>query len=177
MTMRATIIFVVLCSIGIYAFADSEARPWPVVYASPSGNHYFRLIPAYDSKEKIAEGFLYRVAAGKDELVYRTEGWYAFTVLVSNDGKHMARTGPWPRSGSPPEKTIAVVFYRDGAPIRTYYVSDLIEDLSSLRHSMSHYSWGRPMRWANGGMNNQVEVETVENRTITFNIESAKIVQ
>ena len=123
--MRATIIFVVLCSIVIYAFADSEARPWPVVYASPSGNHYFRLIPAYDSKEKIAEGFLYRVAAGKDELVYRTEGWYAFTVLVSNDGRHMARTGPWPRSGSPPEKTIAVVFYTDGSTKQTNYLSEL----------------------------------------------------
>jgi hypothetical protein len=42
---------------------------------------------------------------------------------------------------------------------------------------MSHYSWGRQIRWANGGMSNQVEVETVENRTITFNIETAKIVQ
>lgn len=175
--MRATIILVVLCSFAIDAFADSEAMPRPVIFASPSGHHYFRLIPAPDFDEKNAKGFLYRVAAEEDELIYRTEGWYAFAVLVSNDGKYLARAGPWPRFRSPPQSTPAVIFYADGVPVRTYYVSDLVEDLSALQYSVSHYSWGGSLQWVDGGWNNEIEVQTVENKTITFNIQTAEILQ
>jgi hypothetical protein len=84
--MRATMILVVCLSYVLAAFADSEAMPRPMVFTSPAGNYYFRLIPGPDFDEKKAQGFLYRVAAEADELLYRTEGWYSFEVFVSNDG-------------------------------------------------------------------------------------------
>ncbi len=177
MTMRATTILVVCFSYVLTAFADSEAMPSPVVFTSPAGNHYFRLIPSPDFDEKKAQGYLYRVAAEADELLYRTEGWYAFQVLVSNDGRYLARTGPWPHYDWPPEATPAVIFYADGAPVRTYFVSDLIEDATELEFSVSHYSWGGALKWLDGGWNDTLGVETVEDRKITFNIQTAEIVR
>jgi hypothetical protein len=53
----------------------------------------------------------------------------------------------------------------------------LIEDLSALERSVSHYSWGDSLEWADGGWDNKVQVRTVEDRVITFDIETGEIVQ
>jgi hypothetical protein len=166
----------ILCALASSAFTDSEAMPTPMVFASPSGWSYFKLVPSPDFDEKKSQGFLYRVADGEDELVYRSDGWFSFNVLVSNDGSYIARRGPWPRSNSPPDKTPAVVFYADGTEVRTYYVSDLVKKKSSLQRSISHYNWGNTLRWAYEEGAGILQVRTVEEKVIKFNIRTAEIV-
>jgi hypothetical protein len=148
--------------------------PTPMVFASPSGWAYFKLVPSRDFDEKKSQGYLYRVADGEDVLIYRSDGWFSFNVLVSNDGTYIARRGPWPQSNSPPETTPAVVFYVDGKKVRTYYVSDLVYDKSSLRHSISHYNWGDTLRWSYEEGAGILQIRTVEDKVIKFNIRTAK---
>ena len=171
-----TLFVVILIGAASNSSADSEAMPRPVVYVSPGGSHYLRLIPSPDFDESKSEGFVYRVKAGGDELLYSTKGWYSFVVLLSADGRHMVRTGPWPRYNWPPEETPALVFYTDGAEIRRYFVADLVQDLSRLEHSVSHYWWGGDLEWSNSGWDNLLEVRTVEDETIVFDITTAEIV-
>ena len=176
MIMRHAIISAVLCGLTLIASADEERTPVPLVFASPLGAFYFRLVSSSDFDEENAKGFLYRVSDEGDELLYQSNGWYSFTVLVSDNGAYLARTGPWPRFDSPPESTSAVVFYADGVPVRTYFVADLVDDLSKLQYSESHYGWGGSLRWTEEQWKGEVEVKTVENKTIRFNIQTAEIV-
>jgi hypothetical protein len=166
----------ILCALTSGASADSEAPPTPKVFASPSNSFYFKLIPSPDFDEGKSQGFLYRVTDGEDELLYRSDGWFSFDVLISVDGSYLARRGPWPRYDSPPETTPAVVFYVDGALVRTYYVSDLVNKKSALQRSISHYSWGGVLRWADDEGADILQVRTVEDKMIKFNIRTAEIV-
>lgn len=157
--------------------ADSEAMPRPVIYASPGGAYYLRLIPSPGLDDSKSEGYVYRVSAGGDELLYTTHGWYSFAVLVSADGRHLVRSGPWPRYNWPPEDTPALVFYTDGVEMRRYVVADLVKDLTNLEFSVSHYSWGGRLKWSNEGWESTVQVETVEDRTIVFDITTGEVVE
>ncbi|NQV85903.1 MAG: hypothetical protein HQ492_02380 [Woeseiaceae bacterium] len=176
MSSSRLIFCAMFCMVGIDVSADSEAMPMPKVFAARTNAFYFKLIPAADFDEEKSEGFLYRVTDTVDELVYRSDGWYSFDVFVSYDGSYLARSGPWPRHDSPPETMPAVVFYADGKPVKTYYVSDLVKDELKLQHSISHYSWGNSLRWAEDYSPDILEVRTVEDRTIKFDIRSADIV-
>ncbi len=177
MNLRVTIAIAVFLGFATSAVADSPATPKPLVFASPDGNYYFRLSPSPDFDEAKAEGYLYRVDADADELLYKTKGWYSFSVLVSNDGNSLVRIGPWPSQGQPPESTPALVFYSGGTEFRVFTVADVVKDLSALEHSMSHYSWGGSLEWADGGWDGRVQVHTVEGTTIVFDIETAEIEQ
>jgi len=151
--------------------------PVSLVFSWTNGGYYFRLIPSADFDEKKTKGILYRVSDGEDDLLYESDGWYSFNVLVSNDGRYLARRGPWPSSSSDPEKTPAIVFYADGVPVRTYYVSDLIANLSKLEYSVSHYSWGGPLRWSDSSSVDHFVVATVEGKTIKFHVRTAEILK
>ena len=120
---------------------------------------------------------MYRVSEGTDRLEYESNGWFSFTVLVADDGAHVVRQGPWPRFDSRPEETLAIVFYEYGEPVKSYFVSDLVEDLSNLEHSVSHYSWGGPLQWSENSWDDEIQVTTVEGRVIKFNIRTAEIVE
>jgi hypothetical protein len=135
------------------------------------------LEPSRDFDERKAKGYLYQVLRDSDKLEYETSGWYSFKVLVSNDGAHLARIGPWPRFDSPPDRTPAVVFYEYGAPKKTYFVSDLIGDLSNLQHSVSHYNWGGDLKWSQNPWDGEIQVTTVEDKIIKFNIRTAEIIE
>lgn len=165
----------ILLTVTGSAIGDSEMMPTPKVFASPSGSYYFKLVPSSDFDEKKAQGFLYQVTDGEDDLIYRSDGWYSFNVLVSHDGAYIARRGPWPQYNSPPETTPAVVFYTNGKHARTYNVSDLIDNTKDLPRSISHYSWGGELRWAVHAGPFTVEVRTVEDKVIQFDIRTARI--
>ncbi len=155
--------------------ADSERMPEPLLFVSPTNQYYFKLEPADNFRKSDARGALYKVQVGKDEVLYRSDGWYSFNVVVSSDGRFIARRGPWPRYDSVPEETPAVIFYDGGEISRIYYVADLIQDQSKLQKSVSHYSWGSSLRWSEPWSKDIVEIKTIEDQTIRFNIVTGEI--
>src|SRR5687768_16029631 len=82
--------------------ADEERSHTPLVFTSPSNGYYFKIVPK-DVSDNSAMGYVYRVETIKDKLLYRTQGWYSFEVLLSSDGSKIARRGPWARFDSRPE--------------------------------------------------------------------------
>jgi hypothetical protein len=159
------------------ASADEEVAPHSLVFSAPSGHYYLRLDPSPDRDERKSVGRMYRVAAGADNLLYESLAWFSFSELVANDGVHFVRTGPWPGFDSAPEETPALVFYENCMPVKTYVVSVLIEDLSNLQYSVSHYTWGDEPHWTDDPRDYILQVTTVEDRVIRFDIRTAEIIE
>ncbi|QIF02561.1 hypothetical protein [Roseimicrobium sp. ORNL1] len=143
----ASVLLFLLCT-APFAVADQEMGPFPHVTVAPSQDHFFKMIPAkwrYENntpvKEKDAWGVAYKL--GKDgEFVelWRTEGWYASQVFLSDDGRYLVRMGVWPRTNE--EYTdVAVAFYDRGKLLKSYEVCDLIKRPHRIEHSVSHYWW------------------------------------
>ena len=133
-----------------FAFADSPAPPVPLVFSNEDrSNVYFTMVPAKYGKdykiERKAYGVAYRLDAdGKSTELYRTEGWYSFTVFISGDGRYLVRMGPWSVGHGPEENDLAVAFYKDGKLIKQYSTADLVRDKSKVVATVSHYFWQAP---------------------------------
>ena len=67
--------------------------------------------------------------------------WYAHSVGLANDGHHLVRDGFWGSPVVPSLEGEAVTFFRDGKPIRTYRVGDLIKHSEKLKRHVSRYGW------------------------------------
>ena len=59
------------------------------------------------------------------------------SVILSSDGIHMVREGPWARG---PEEE-AVTFFSRGKELQSYCVSDLVTFPFLLPHTISHLFW------------------------------------
>ncbi|GJM21443.1 MAG: hypothetical protein DHS20C15_13580 [Planctomycetota bacterium] len=86
-------------------------------------------------------GHAYRYVKGRKQVLWRVEGWYAFRVLLSDDGRYLVRLGNWPRGQRPSESHLAVAFYDNGELLAEYSTRALIEDDSKVRPSSSHYTY------------------------------------
>lgn len=128
------------------AQADQERTPRPRVFAATEGHVAFAMLPPpYDEKTGLfkpgGRGIAYVLQKdGSLKELYRTEGWYAFEVFLSPNGKYLVRLGDWHRR-APAKDHLAVAFYRDGKLIKQYMVLDLLKDPSKARATVSHYFW------------------------------------
>ena len=122
---------------------DSEVAPYPHVSATGNGGAYFKMLPdpkkPYD--RDAGSGTCYFVAAGKDKTQWSVDGWYAYEVLLANDAEHLIRLGNWPQGQAPEEADLGVAFYKRDKLLESYSTKDLIEDLSKVRPSVSHYQY------------------------------------
>jgi hypothetical protein len=169
------IVGLVLC-VPSPLLADQERAHTPLVFVAPSNEYYFKLVPK-DVVDESAVGYVYRVEASRDKLVYRTKGWYSFEVLLSSDGSKIARRGPWARFDSPPEKTVAIAFYDQGTETAKYMISHLLQNLECVHRSISHYEWGSEIAWVPGAWPEQIQVETYDGQKIMFDMSSGKILE
>ena len=125
-------------------FADSEAPPFPYVAISNWGRCYFKMSPdsndEYDREKGV--GFAYKAKTGQfDELLWTTNGWYAYEVFLTSDGEFLVRMGNWPRGYEPSDDHLAVAFYKRGLLMKSYSTKDLIVDVSKVTPTVSHYSF------------------------------------
>ncbi len=172
--MKKLIILIALI-IPVTAFADSEVMPKPLLFVDATHTYYLKLIPGEGFRTEQAKGSVYKVSKGNDELQYEFSGWYSFSILLSPGGEYIARLGPWPRIEIPPEKMLAIAFYKKGKLMRQYMVSDLVKDPRSLPRSVSHYEWGGKLEWTGNWWENTVQVVTKENRVIKFDITNGQM--
>ena len=134
-----TTALLVLCILSV-ARSDEEWAPFGHVTSSPSRQLYFRMVPPRGDTP--GRGALYRVGqTGQDEKVWSVKGWYAQRVFVPDDGRSLVRLGDWPRGLAPKDSHLGVAFYRDGKLVKEYSTKDLIQDVSKVRPSVSHYQF------------------------------------
>lgn len=180
--MKPSAIAVLAICVSLQAYGDSPSPRVPKIFISSSGSFYFKLIP--ESRHGgLGKGSVYRVEATQDKLLYQTNGWYSFNVLLSSDGTKIAHLGPWASLSSPPKETLAIAFYDRGILMTQFMVSDLLTDLSCVRPSVSHYIWGSGFKletvWdvERGGNTEQIQIDTYDGQTITFNMSNGKILK
>ena len=143
--MRPAVRFAMFAALVVsvsIALADSPAAPFPYVETTFDGTHYFKMLPGEPHPfDENARGEFYRVGEQKDELLWRTEGWFAFQVFLAGNGDHMVRMGPWSSGGEPATNDLAIAFYMKGQLVKSYSTKDLMPDPSKVRRSVSHYKW------------------------------------
>ena len=141
--MRALLILLFTCST---LFADSEAMPTPRVTVSENAQFIFKQLPAARDKDYkvIGEpwGAAYELEKdGTFRELWRVEGWYAWTMHLSNDGRYLVRMGNWARGSEPSPRNLAVAFYDNGKLLTHYSTADLVKDKTKVSASVSHYVW------------------------------------
>jgi len=81
---------------------------------------------------------LYRVG---DAAPLWTVDWYAYSVIVSEDGHHIVREGPWATTA----RDEALAFLVDGKELRSYSIRELCDLTWALPHTVSHFRWLKSM--------------------------------
>lgn len=167
----------VLLATSSFALADSPAYPTPRVSVSEFGDIYFTMLPS-DAAYGSGHGTAYRLGRdGSVSELWRVEGWYAFLVFISNDGKYPVRMGNWAAGSEPSEKDLGVAFYESGSELRRYSTADLIEKKQSVSISNSHYFWQASEReFPRLEYTNLFHLKTIEGRVLVFDVSTGKLV-
>jgi len=118
-------------------------------------------------RKKYGRSGLYRIDDPRNPLW--TVEWYAYGVFLSQDGKYLVRQGPWASN----ENDEAVSFFSDGVLLRSYKVKEIVRSVPDLPHSVSHFQWVK--NWKLNAANNTLEIETMENQQILFDITNGGI--
>ncbi|RBP46118.1 hypothetical protein DES53_102504 [Roseimicrobium gellanilyticum] len=131
-----------------FAVADQPAPEFRHVTTAQGGRCFFKMIPEkwhYENNRPVKEKEAWGVAYELDENgefveLWRTEGWYASEVFLSDDGRYLVRMGVWPTI-SEKFDDVAVAFYDRGKLLKSYEVRDLVKQPHRIEFSASHYEW------------------------------------
>lgn len=94
---------------------------------------------------------------------------YSHSADLSSDGHYLVQPGPWASSVA----ETAVSFYKNGKLLKQYKIQELIENESSLLHSVSHFIWEQD--WTFDDANHTLTIRTVDDGTFRFDIHTGKI--
>ncbi len=98
------------------------------------------------------------------------EDWRFGRVLVANDGSHIVHMGVFGRSTSAEAFTI----YRDGKPIRSYRVNELVRDESAVTYTTSMILWSENVSLDDS--NSQLNVETADSISYSIDLKTGEII-
>lgn len=128
------LLFVIILFVPLLVKADEPRRNY--VFTSP--NNKFEL-KAKSKGFSPQEWSLIEKSTGK--LHYQVVGDFsAMTVLVSNDGDNLIAVDDFSERG--PAKYLEVLhFYRQGKQIKIYSLGELLNDISNISSSVSHFNW------------------------------------
>ena len=159
---------------------DRERPPYPHVVANRMGDAFVRFdLPADEAgNESRCRVTAFKVSQdGKDDVLWKTEGWYAHECWLSGDGHLLTRMGPWSRGSEPHEDDLAVAFYADGKLLHAWSTRDLVQDDSRITRTSSHYEWRRSADFQSAGEGGRFVLETLDDLRWTFDIATGEIVK
>jgi hypothetical protein len=122
-------------------------------------------------------GTMYSVSRdGKFTPTWRVNGWYAFDVFVSNDGRSLVRIGNGPIGDAPSKSDLAVAFYNNGNLTKQYSTDDLVLKKSLVSVTISHYVWladenAYPMKL----QDLEFSLTTIDGMQYVFNVKTGEI--
>lgn len=90
---------------------------------------YFKMF--YDTTEswfgENGHGYAYRIDnTGKENVLWRVNGWYSFNTYISDDGEHLIRLGNLPSGKEPKLEDLGIAFYKKGVLLKRYSTKDLL---------------------------------------------------
>ncbi|PTX98633.1 hypothetical protein [Opitutus sp. ER46] len=108
---------------------------------SVDGRAIFTMAPPTDTFP-VGTGTVYLVARNGDiSQLWRTHGWYAAEVFLTNDGEFLVRLGGSPDHTTQGAAPLAVAFYRRGRLLKQYTVEDLVRDPKNVAALSSADGW------------------------------------
>lgn len=123
---------------------SAAEEPAAFVVASRSGAHFFKMVPG--AAESPASGAAYAVQGdGSFKEIWRTGGWYARQVYLSDDGRTLVRLSPQHPGRAPTKTDLALAFYHDGELVREYHTGDLVKDPKQTKFGREGYDWLAPV--------------------------------
>jgi hypothetical protein len=162
--------------------ADRPAPQREYTIRSLNGKYEFTMNPGGSAGDTQPFGTAFNVTlddeAGslqsEQAALWRVEGWYSPQTFISNDGHSLVRMGPW--ASKPLSEELAIAFYSDGREVRRYVVADLIEDESTVRRSVSHYTWlAADADFPRIVDDGQFQLRTIEGQLVTFDLLTGEI--
>ena len=171
-------LILIILFIGFFTISnlhsDSIEEPKSYITTSENGAYFFIMSPAQnDNKKSKASGKAYQINNdGSMTLLWKVEGWYAYRVILSDDGKYLLRMGDWPLGCTISSLDLAVSFYKEGKLLKRYSTADLIMSNSSIRCTSSHYMW---LKNFSLDYNYEFNLETIEHIQFVFDIKTGKI--
>ncbi|WP_282607777.1 hypothetical protein [Pelagibius sp. Alg239-R121] len=162
--IRLTVLVALLLSPRVHADAPPRA-PADKSLCAPSG--IFCAQMDVDPAET-------RIVTGH-RILWRMPGWYRDAHLA-DDGEHFV-VGYHGRNllqqDYKPE-TVMITFWRRDEIIRRVTLSEIIEDESNLKPTVSHFLWGHSVGFDCQG---RFVIHTVENRRIAFDAETGVAIE
>ncbi len=122
------------------------------------------------------KGILYRIhpSNGTESPWWKTEGWYARRVFISENGEYLARLNDWPAGAEPADDDLGIAFYNIGKLIKKYSTKDLVKDSSAVDRSLWHYEYIREIKGFSG--NYTFSIVSIDNIEYQFNVPSGDII-
>jgi len=158
-----------------FAWADSIAAPYSYVAVAKHGHYYFKMTPDQDDR-KGGSGTCYKVTSkDSDEVLWRSHGWYAYSVYLSNHGEYLIRMGDSAKGHKLSDKDLAVAFYKEGKLLKRYSTKDLVKKAYAIKKTFSHYVWKADYPIFNA-YQQQFQLTTIDKIEYIFNITNGEIV-
>jgi hypothetical protein len=139
------------------AFADTVAPPRSYATPSPDNKFLFVMIASIEIElDGISYGEEGKLEAKRIRKTYPSSGmylnngstkplwtvdWHSNSVIVSTDGKHVVRRGPWASKMSDEAFTI----FEQNKVVWSFKISELVASEYLLPHSVSHFMWEETM--------------------------------
>ncbi len=127
-------------------------------------NREFFAVPSANRKATI----VFRRRKPKHEEVWRMSGWHDNSFL-SDDGEYLTvgYVGDNLLEADFTASLPMLQFYRRGKLVRSVSLGEIIENMKSLRRTVSHYAWGY---YRGHTALHDVAVDTIEGRRLTFDV-------
>lgn len=167
--------------------ADNIAEPTPYQIEFENGNKIFYMYPTgVADDESCLKSGLYHNTDPLENIylinmyAHMSKYFYQSNLIFSNDGIYFANM-PWTSSqlDQSTEKYVGVAleFYANGRLVKQYDVSQLVEDSSTLKFSVSHVFWENYEKREFDEENNILSVTTSDNIIYKFDIASGDIIE
>ncbi len=180
------IAFVFLFVLATYA--DSFLPPCPYVVKSADSTKHFVMLTspkeddcrgrseadaaaAKELRKKFTESGVYESGDPNKPLWTFDEDWWLGGSYLANDGSHIIRMSIFGRDPS----VTAFTIYKDGKPLRSYKVNELVRDDSAIGYTTSMIQWSKTL--SIDDQNSTFNVETRDGISYSIDLSTGEIVR
>lgn len=106
------------------------------LFKSPNGRYELRYVSGQSAQQK----WSLRDKVTKDVRYHITAQLSSMTVLVSDDGITLVAVDDYSER-EPSTDLEVLLFYREGKLVKKYLLGELLDDVSNISSSVSHFQW------------------------------------